>query len=253
MKTFKRIFSVLVVAMLAVVMCISASAAAAGDKYTFDCDHTKKTSGQFKLAAIDAEGNIDPLENAPKATDWSPAWQAWWTSNGAKYVFAQSQVPSVPDHGLTDRTSYIDMAPVSSYSSAIIFTAPVAGTYSFTADVSKLIMWTAGSAYKIEALKGTNVIDTYTFATASPSVGHETTILSGSDIKLNKGETIMFVASLASGNDTSPEIAVHSIEVTLTEVSTAAPNNPSTADNLALTVAVLAVAAAGIVIASKRR
>ena len=190
--------------------------------YEFGCDLTTKTCGNFYLAGRDAEGKIDRLQMT-LGTAWGD-WKGWRLSDNSDYVFCETQVSNSKlggdPHGLKGQFAYIDMMPKASYDSVVVFTAPVSGTYSFDALFSKLtIVVGRPSGYKIEALKGDEVLASHTFATQTPAEKHEDANLTGSDIYLKTGETIMFVASHVSDNPHDAEIAIRSIEVTLVSAS----------------------------------
>ena len=190
--------------------------------YEFGCGLDGKTCGNFYLAGRNADGKIDRLQMT-LGTAWG-AWKGWRLSDNSDYVFCETQVSnsklSSDPHGLNGQFAYIDMMPKTNYDSVVVFTAPVSGTYSFDALFSKLNI-AAGrpSGYKIEALKGDEVLASHTFATQTPAEKHEDANLTGSDVNLKTGETIMFVASHVSDNPHDAEIAIRSIEVTLVNAS----------------------------------
>lgn len=190
--------------------------------YEFGCGLEAKTCGNFYLAGRDSEGKIDRLQMKIGAA-WGD-WKGWRLSDNSDYVFCETQVSnsklSSDPHGLNGQFAYIDMMPKTNYDSVVVFTAPVSGTYSFDALFSKLNI-AAGrpSGYKIEALKGDEVLASHTFATQTPAEKHEDANLTGSDVNLKTGETIMFVASHVSDNPHDAEIAIRSIEVTLVNAS----------------------------------
>ncbi|MBQ7779280.1 MAG: hypothetical protein IJ404_02195, partial [Clostridia bacterium] len=190
--------------------------------YEFGCDLTAKTCGNFYLAGRDSEGNIDRLK-MEVGTAWGE-WKGWYLNTGAAYVFCETQVSnsklSGDPHGLSGQFAYIDMMPTADYDAVVVFAAPVSGTYSFDALFSKLRITAGRSAgYKVEALKGEEVLASHTFATQSPAENHEDANLTGSDVYLKTGETIMFVASHVSDAAYDAEIAIRSIKVTLTNAS----------------------------------
>ncbi len=192
--------------------------------YEFGCDLTTKTCGNFYLAGRDSEGNIDRLK-MELGTAWGE-WKGWYLfPDKSPYVFCETQVsnPKLNNsaHGFTNgEHAYIDMFPTADYDSVVVFTAPVSGTYSFDALFSKLtIMAGRPAGYKVEAIKGEEVLVSHTFLTQTPAEKHEDANLTGSDVYLKTGETIMFVASHVSDASYDNEIAIRSIEVTLVEAS----------------------------------
>ena len=226
-----------------------------GDIFKYDLTLDQKENGQFSLAAIKADGTIDPLKDN-LGIAWGE-WQGWWTSDNTANVFCETQVSNSKLnsdlHGLNGQFAHIDMLPRTDADAAVIFTAPTTGTYKFSALFSKLKMSLDANEeriYKIEVIAGGKVIDSYNFKSPTPEEKHEDALFGGY-IVLEEGQTLMFVASHVSGENRDMEVAVRDIQVTLVSYSTT--YNPDTSDNTAVAFILLILAAVGLFFVVRRR
>lgn len=229
--------------------------AAVGDIFKYDLALDEKAKGPFSLAGIKSDGTVDLLQDAVGIA-WGE-WKGWWTSDRSANIFCETQVSNSKLnsdlHGLNGEFAHIDMLPRTDTAAAVIFTAPMTGTYKFSALFSKLKMSLADGetrGYKIEVLANGKVIDTYDFNTVTPAEKHEDATFGGY-VALEEGQTLMFVASHVSGDNKDMEVAVRDIQVTI--VSNSTTFNPDTADNTVVALILLVLASLGLMVVVKKR
>lgn len=255
MKLVKIIISTIAAAALLFALCIPSVAVAAGDRYVCGLDIGKTVDGPFSIGAIRmSDGEICKVE--PTAVDDTHKIA------GTDVVAAiKGTTEAIPDAVANDLKFYIVPVADGTYSSAIVFTAPEDGTYSASALVAKgkqgwlAIYLEANGDVVDERPLGDNGYFT-----------RNTCTLTAEDVELKKGEQLLLVVAARTENLTNNSkfpgdlsVGIVSFEVTVDSVSSGtgtgsgSTNNPNTSDNLVLTLGVLALATAGVVIASKKK
>ncbi len=261
MKNIKRILSVLVIAVLAVTMAVSAYAAApeAGTKYECDLSLEAASTDRFFITAISkADGTQMEIDPEAKAT-WSADWPGHWVV-----------APEGVELGKEDYVSYksekvagkLDHMCHGNYMSVFAFKVPADGKYDIYYN-----------ATKYSVVDGSLLDFTLTKKGAAEALATQTAVTGGDiifDVKgveLAEGDEIWIIATTNEANTVAAHsnTVVNNFDVTFVEAveieePTPTPDPeptpdpaPETSDNLALTVGVLALAAAGVVIASKKR
>lgn len=175
-----------------------------GDTFKFDLTINDKASAYYKLAAIYEDGSVDYLKSVSQE-GWHADWWCWCNTGAGEKMFYDTQ------YGGNKGTS-LDFTPKPGIASAVIFTAPVSGVYSYDVLLTKISV-TADKpvSFRYDVIYDGKVIATDT-ANAKKDIS-----FSGEDIVLEKGETVMIVATHTSGGTNDPEAAIRNIEFTLEE------------------------------------
>ena len=266
MKNFKRIFS-MAVALIMIVATMSAMfvTASAESVEVGDVFAPKKlgadvaTDGCFYIAGIDPDGK--------KCDVTYDAGNKQFNANGKRVFVAKTiEKGSVYPHASnTDYTSFY-ARPNDGYKSAIIFKAPVAGTYDLDILFCKIYHQYGGAAADTGCLSTVTILKngegTALYNETSAPVTDPTTNLpqaivnqdfayTGS-VELAEGDEIWI--TIGADANYSNQMNIIRCNVTYSAVATpSTPSAPETADGIMISVLV-AVAAAGVaVVASKKR
>ena len=266
MKLSKILISTIVTAALLFALCIPSMGAAdpeiaVGTVFSpVALGNNKLSDDNFALVAFKDGAKVALVE--------TPDFYEWAGREGDKYKYyildgeEKQYVVRGPE---TPASDYKFMfTPRKTVGAAVIFTAPVSGTYSLEGLFNKEWALQEGkytTAVTIAAYKnGTgNALASVTSATENPADG-EVLTLNVASVELKAGETLYVVCVPAAEGYSkwgpSSNTEVDKLDITLTAKAAAEPTpnpNPDTADNLAIAVGMLMLAATGAVIAFKKK
>ena len=216
-----------------------------GQKFISDLAIGKTVSGQFFMAGYKvADGTLVPVEPDERET-WDPAWPGHFVAEANTVaIFCKPE-----DGGAFDMNTKLD------YNSAVAFKAPAKATYAIDVKVARLYALS-------DPDRPVNIILMKDDGTVLDKVenvqGADTEVVFDKSVALEKGE-VVFVRVQFAGTEEAHKnggfnVRLESFEVTVESVGSAgSATNPDTSDNLVLAVSALMLAAAGVVIASKKR
>lgn len=216
-----------------------------GQKFISDLAIGKTVSGQFFMAGYKvADGTLVPVEPDERET-WDPAWPGHFVAEANTVaLFCKPE-----DGGAFDMNTKLD------YNSAVAFKAPAKATYAIDVKVARLYALS-------DPDRPVNIILMKDDGTVLDKVenvqGADTEVVFDKSVALEKGE-VVFVRVQFAGTEEAHKnggfnVRLESFEVTVESVGSAgSATNPDTSDNLVLAVSALMLAAAGVVIASKKR
>ena len=246
---------------LMLALCIVPFAAEAGDTFTCELVIDTPVKGQFYFAAYKhSTGALVDVEATARRT-WDDAWPG--------HFIVESENDYVSSR--PEREGFaVDLMAQGLYGSAVVFKAPVAGTYSVAVSAQRYYE-KATTPVNASLVKGdgTVVASIKNIDQANAEIAFDETVT------LAKDEVVFLLIAFAADDEAGRvdmdengtgghNVGLKSFVVTLDSVGTGSagnenqggttPNpNPETSDNIVLAVSALALAAAGVVIASNKR
>ena len=252
----KKILSILLVLTLAVFAMASTVSAAneAGTVYDIHDYFGEEETAPFTFNHLNLDTSeltpLTPTTGTGKINQYdAKAWVAY------KLINSGSALVMTTDTTVTDTrfsAGKIWAETPSSVVAGIVFTAPVAGEYSFEMGATR--WWgnntSAGGTPEQQPSAITVKYGDQT-KTAKLETDHLSDTVSGT-VTLAAGETILFYVD-PLGNGAGDNFTLDTLKVTLDSVSTVTPPAPATADGIIAAIALVAVAGTAIVVARKTR